>query len=537
MNYLIDFSQDCSESDITNYLTENNCSLIKIFNNFDKVYLISCENTPPTSPLVTSIINDNDTDITPLDLNQSVSITSNEILTVNIHEVQNWWKSVSYVNVDFTVETCNIEKYGKKITVYLLDSGVDLTHPEFVDSDISQIYTFNGNDTDVNGHGTALASLMTGKNTALANAKVRSLKIFEQGQSTKLSKLLEAFDLVITDSASQAFSLVNLSWSIPFNEYVNSKIQYILNSNIPVICSAGNNGAAIVDVTPASLEGVFVVGSYNQNLEACDFSNYTSDLANTQSQVNYGKIDVWAPGESIYVARPNNQYGYVAGTSFSAAIHTAAMAFDTDIQFSIDDYNVIPCKSALMTVGTDGFSAGRENILDLSSNYSASVNLTTVYYSITIYNRRSFLGHRFKTIEGSTTCFTLFQPAVLKSLRIVAGELPPGLTLTKHGWVTGTAEVLLENQIKKPYTLTVEYTFNDNSIETRDIEIYIIKQSITANDLSDDELWILEQGLNCFESPTVCLQRCPFSNNTQIRYCQDLGGKTGCEYCCQVANC
>jgi len=536
--YIIDFKQDCTSSDIDSYMLRNNCLLKKVYDNFEKVFVVESATNPPIESIIESVINDAETAITPLDT--ALSIESLNVNTFDVQDDNNWWKTITHIDMDFTKETCTFSKFGKKITVYLLDSGVDLTHSEFVGQNISQIYTFNNNATDVNGHGTALASLITGNTTSLAEVKVVSLKIFEQGTPTPLSKLLEALDIVFNDSKNQQFALLNMSWSIPFNEYVNNKLlQLYYNANVGLVAAAGNNGIAIENITPASINECIVVGAFNKNLEPCDFSNFTSDLANTASTNNFGKIDVWAPGESIRVALPNNTYGVVAGTSFSAAIHSSAIASCIEIYASINKDELIPFDNFTVTqYMQNGHHFGRENILDLQGQYAISNNFISTLFGVDSVKSRIPFRPNISAVAGKLQYVDLLNSKNCKSLKLL-NSLPPGFTLSDYGWIIGTHDTLPENTKYVSYPLSVEFTLNDNSITVKNYDFYIIDE-ITANnkDVPEELMWITAQGTACsFTSTAPCFVRCPTSNNIFFRYCTDLDGKGGCEHCCDAGNC
>lgn len=536
-NYLIDFEQDATEEQIQAYFNKHGCTQVHVFNNFDKVYLVSAEHEPAKESIVTSVINDSQTIITPLS-DTAVSIESYNAASISVSDDKNWWKVVTYVNVDFTKPSLDFKKFGDKITVYVLDSGIDLAHPEFDGENVSQIYSFNGNPIDVNGHGTAIASLITGKNTALTSCKVISLKIFEQGIPTPLSKLLEALDLVYTHSATQNCAIVNMSWGIPYNEYVNNKIkQMYYGANIAFVAAAGNNGSPITDITPACVDEVFVVGAFNKNLEPCDFSNYTSDLANTPQGVNHGELDVWAPGESIFVALPNNSYGSVSGTSFSAAIHTGALAADADIMFSISEDSLLPKDILLSQLFVSGFSRGRPGLLELSGVYSNSENLITCVYPIDAHSRTFILPNRIKVVADTDTYELILTQTNCKSLRLL-NQLPPGLSLSQYGYIVGKHAALTIGENYKTYPLGIEYTLNDGSLMTKNYDLYVVAPTIKAEDVPEELLWITEFGVNCSEFQFNCNTRCPSGNNIALRACWNYNFKPGgCEYCCTAANC
>ena len=537
--YLIDFEQNATLEQIQGYFQRNSCVQLHIYNNFDKVYLVESENTPPIESIITSVINDSESNIAPLN-NTAVCIDSLSTSSITIDDDKNWWKVVTYVNVDFTEETLNIKRFGSKVTIYLLDSGVDLTHPEFQGENVSQIYTFNGNPTDVNGHGTALASLITGKDTSMTSCKLVSLKIFEDGVPTPLSKLLEAFDIIYTDSLNQKASIVNMSWSIPNNEYVNNKLRLLhYGANIGLVAAAGNSGQEIKDVTPACLDEVFVVGAYDQNLLPCNFSNYTSDLNNTPQETNHGELDVWAPGESIYVALPENNYGFVSGTSFSAAIHTAALAADIDIQYSLDSNTLISKTVPVNEIIDSGFAVGRPGLLELSGKYLNSVNMVTSMYPTDKFSRIHNLPSHLRVVTGEDADQPLMSQTACKSMTILS-ELPPGLSITEFGWLVGVHSSLPEGVNYTTWPLSIEYIMNDGSVVVKNYDLYIVSPDLQPTDVPDDLIWITQLARNCSEFIFNCgFDRCPITNNRQLRYCWNLNGfkNPGCEYCCVAANC
>lgn len=535
--FLIDFEQDATDEQIQSYLSRHNCDQVHVYNNFEKVYLISADTEPPKESIITSVINDSLTNIRPLS-DTALCIESFNSSSISVNDDKNWWKVVTYVNVDFTQPNLNFTKYGDKITVYVLDSGLDLSHPEFEGENVSQIYSFNDNPVDVNGHGTAIASLITGKNTALASTKIVSLKIFEQGTPTPLSKLLEAFDLVYTHSQTENFAIVNISWGIPFNEYVNNKIkQMYYGANIAFVAAAGNNGAPITDITPACVDEVFVVGAFNKSLEPCDFSNYTSDLANTPQSVNYGKLDVWAPGENIFVALPNKLYGSVSGTSFASAIHSASLAYDADIMYSINSTSLLPKHILIEQLFVSGFSRGRPGLLELNGVYSNSENLITSVYPIDKHSRTYILPNRIRIVADTDTYELLLSQTNCKSLRLL-NPLPSGLSLSQYGYILGKHAPLAVGENYRSYPLDIEFTLNDDSTITKNFDLFVVSPVANPEQIPEELLWITEYGVNCSEFQFNCNTRCPAANNIALRACWNYNVKPGgCEYCCTSANC
>ena len=69
MQYIVDFHNNASDADITQYLTTNGCTVLKEWDNFDKVFLVEAANTPPANAIVAHVVDDsNEMAIKPLTL-------------------------------------------------------------------------------------------------------------------------------------------------------------------------------------------------------------------------------------------------------------------------------------------------------------------------------------------------------------------------------------------------------------------------------------------------------------------------------------
>jgi subtilisin family serine protease len=280
MRYIIDFKDAVLQHEIDNHILStantHNIRIIKHYKGFGNVFLIEADVKPELTDLIESVIEDENNSIKLLGVDL-VLTDSIETTTFDIEDTKNWWKVASVNNLDFdeTIHTHTIRGFNS--TVYILDSGIEENHPEFVGVDVTLLHSFTDNFTDTKGHGTGLASLISGKTCGLTGASLKIVKIYDVNKPTLQSDLLHAFDQVLADYTANGRkpSVANLSWGIPYNSYINSKIQVLINQGIFVVVAAGNAGVPIENVTPASIANVLTVGSYDQSLKPCDFSNYT----------------------------------------------------------------------------------------------------------------------------------------------------------------------------------------------------------------------------------------------------------------------
>lgn len=332
MKFIVDFVDDATPEQIAEYFQQHGCQLLQTFSAFDKCYLVEAAEHPATNhSAITSVMKDEDFQIMPL------VYSPTDVANVNVSSDDDWWKVVSIAYLDVTEPTINVPRRGDKANVYVVDSGVNSNHPEFQDAIINHLYSFNDDFKDYNGHGTAIASVINGKTCGLTSSKVTSVKIFQSGVPTYQSHMLAALDAIYNDIVANPnqFPIVNLSWAIAKNEYIESKIKKLIDKNVWVVCSAGNSGIAVADVTPAGMPETYTISSFSRELKPCDFTNYESAIANTPGTINIGPYWMWAPGEHIRVAF-NDAYDYVAGTSISAAIASAAMAYSTWVYLKED---------------------------------------------------------------------------------------------------------------------------------------------------------------------------------------------------------
>lgn len=384
MNYILDFKNTTTDDQISSYISENSLAVIKTYSHFDKIFLVSGNSLPPKTEILEHVVEDHDHGISLLEtvnIIDFVSVTSD----VNLNDEKNWWKISLFNKVDFEKESQQVKKVGSRINVYLLDSGVNLSHLDFSEGRIENLFSFNNDFSDTKGHGTALASVITGKDCGISNATVKSVKIFDVNQPTLQSDMISALDAVLVDfiANGQKQSILNLSWAIPKNEYIEAKLNYLISLGLKVLCAAGNNGVPISDVTPASMKNVIKVGAFNQNFEPCNFSNYeggshvsvTSNLTNhADNQHDYFG---WAPGELIYAANKDGTFGYTAGTSIACAIATGVLAHNLDLFYTSDTSMYPNYYFDTYTAYESVFL--RNNILNLSEKYSSTRNsITTI---------------------------------------------------------------------------------------------------------------------------------------------------------------
>lgn len=242
--------------------------------------------------------------------------------------------------------------YGRDIVIAVIDTGIDITHPDLKDSiwvNVDEIAN-NGIDDDANGyiddvygynfnkgnanvmpesllevHGTHAAGIISGSHVnggvyGLAydeHIKIMPLKVLDANENGYMASVIDA----ITYAKNNGATICNISLgTYSYDASIDKAIRD--NSDMLFIVSAGN-GMNFVgyslderDVYPAKLNLDNVISVSNI---AFDGKRYVS--------ANYGSyVDVFAPGTYILSTTPYGTYAYLTGTSMSAPFVSALCA-------------------------------------------------------------------------------------------------------------------------------------------------------------------------------------------------------------------
>lgn len=503
MRYLVDFKHTATDQEIQTYLSTNNCVVLNEWDNFEKVFLVESENLPATTDITEFVVLDEPFKVKPLDV---VTINNYEWchgdpnlpeIVCNNNDEKDWWKIYSYVSPNFDADTTSLNRKGEGVSVYIMDSGIDETHEDFAEADIVKLYSVTDDDClDTGGHGTALASVIVGKQCGISSATLKVVKIFDRNHLTLQSEFLNALDCIINDHVENTFSVLNCSWTIPKNPWIEHKLSVLVDSGVFVIAAAGNEGRSIEDVTPASMFEAITIGAYNKELKPCSFSNYTggSHISVTENDTNHGELDGWAPGEQIWTAKLGGGYGYSVGTSLAAAVTSAILANNLHSAVREDNSREVNyVKTGLSTTDISGHTLlfARENMLDFNDNkYSQSRNLLVTILDACV-NAPSILSDEFVSVfrvETASTASKILDTKITKSIEWI-DQLPENFSLLDSGVIYGNPSASQGPQNGEQYQLyTVRFkrTGIDDFVEDCKLEIYILGENVEPTDFPED---------------------------------------------------
>ncbi|KAI9011595.1 peptidase S8/S53 domain-containing protein [Hyaloraphidium curvatum] len=215
---------------------------------------------------------------------------------------------------------------GQGVTVYVIDTGIRITHSEFEGTrarwGITTCKSKGCPDIDDQGHGTFVAGLVAGKMLGVAKkSEVVAIKALNSQGSGTNSDIIAGIQWALDDFKRRGGkpSVINMSLGGGRSEALNRAVLSAIAMGVHVVTAAGNEDQDACGVSPASASpgtAVLTVGSTNKRDGLSSFSNWGTC------------VDILAPGEEVVSAshKGDTQATQNSGTSFSCPTVAGAMA-------------------------------------------------------------------------------------------------------------------------------------------------------------------------------------------------------------------
>jgi subtilisin family serine protease len=272
---------------------------------------------------------------------------------------------------------------GSQVNVYIVDTGIRLTHSEF-ENRASYGYNSidrNNNAEDCEGHGTHCAGTVGGKTYGVCKqCKLIGVKVLDCSGRGTVSGLIAGINWVISDvKKTKIPSVMSLSLGTGFSQSLNDMISSAVNAGIVSVVAAGNEGESACLYSPASAPSAITVGATSISGLKSEFSNHGSC------------VDIFAPGQDITSAwiGSDSRIETISGTSM-AAPHVAGVAA------IYRSYN--PSKSA---------SQVAEFLIQTTSTLNAIPNLDPYTPNRLVYSQTNALNRVVSSISYTRRNFTL----------------------------------------------------------------------------------------------------------------------------------
>ena len=262
----------------------------------------------------------------------------------------------------------NIEGYaagGGDVVIGSIDTGVELTHPEFTGRLIvGKDWADNDNDpSDQDGHGTHTTGTMAGATVGVAgiSGAASHVKVYVQRVCGRRGCPTSAIVSAIRAAADYP-GMVAMNLSLGGSSESQAEkdaIAYAKSKNVLVIASAGNDGTSTVSC-PACDSNAISVAATNWKDQLASYSNFGPglDLAAPGGEC-YSNT---TPDGCIYSSYIGGGYAWLQGTSMAAPQVTGTAAIVASFSGLRGAALRAQLESTTDNIGTDSqFGRGRIN--------------------------------------------------------------------------------------------------------------------------------------------------------------------------------
>jgi subtilisin family serine protease len=210
---------------------------------------------------------------------------------------------------------------GTGKTAWIIDTGIDLDHPDLNTSRACHVnFTTGQTADDGNGHGTHVAGTVAAKNNGqdvvgvAANAYVCAVRVLGNSGSGQWSWVINGINYVAANGANGDVANMSLGAS-GSNATLEKAVTDAAAKGIKFVLAAGNDGAHASGFTPARVNGanIYTISAVNSSNCMASWSNYGNP-----------PVDYAAPGVSILSTRKGGGTTTMSGTSM-AAPHVAGV--------------------------------------------------------------------------------------------------------------------------------------------------------------------------------------------------------------------
>jgi subtilisin family serine protease len=277
-----------------------------------------------------------------------------------------------------------VDDFRVNVDVAVLDTGVDLTHPDLnvyaaVRCSRGRCTTRSANDG--NGHGTHVAGTIGALDNGIGpvgvapGARIWSVGVLGSNGSGSTADIIAGIDWVTANAGS--IEVANMSLGGEFtSQALNDAITRSVNAGVVYVVAAGNSAKNAATFSPANHPDVITVSAladFNGLAGGGAPATCRSDVDDTLADFsNYGSVvEIAAPGVCIYSTWKSGGYNTISGTSMASPHVAGAAALIASVSNPNSRTDVMNIRAKLMADGNynwvdDSPDGIKEPLLDVT---------------------------------------------------------------------------------------------------------------------------------------------------------------------------
>ncbi|PHH90363.1 hypothetical protein CDD83_3886 [Cordyceps sp. RAO-2017] len=218
---------------------------------------------------------------------------------------------------------------GEGTCVYVLDTGVEDTHPGF-GGRAKQIKSFIPKQSkDGHGHGTHVAGIIgSTKHGVAKKTRIYGVKVLNDTNQGEVSSIIAGMEYIEDDKEKRRCPkgvFVNLSGGTEYSEALNDAADALVDTGVFFGAAAGNTGEDAAKFSPASEPSVCTVGGTDPD-DKLFYKTY--DGLNKPFASNWGPaVNILAPGQGIASTGNGGGEKVMTGSSQATAFVVGLAAY------------------------------------------------------------------------------------------------------------------------------------------------------------------------------------------------------------------
>jgi len=252
--------------------------------------------------------------IKQLSQNSDISIVQNmHVFKTKAHATNDPYFKLQANMRDMQIDQAHSKATGKGINIAMIDTGVDLTHPDLIDQ-VAKHENFSTEispDFSNDQHGTAIAGIMVAKKDnepgivgIAPDAKLIAYKACWPSMPNSMEAVCNSYtlSLAVNSAIKSGAKILNMSLGGPHDEFLEKLLNKAIENGMIVIAADEGQDSKNVNF-PASLKNVLSIQSIKK--------------PDTDHKVVAQSLS--APGEKILTTLPHGTYDFISGSSIATA--------------------------------------------------------------------------------------------------------------------------------------------------------------------------------------------------------------------------